>query len=303
MPAERRPGMDHEHYEWSPISTRAPLSWPGQARVALCVVVTLEHLEWDPPEGSFSADQVGGLGVRPFPDYPRYSHRDYGHRVGVFRVLDTLEAHGIKATVAMDQQTAENYPYLVDHCMSRGCEIIGHGISASQMISSAMPVEEEAEYIRASLESVTKATGSKPAGWMGPEYGESARTPGLLARAGVRYICDWANDEQPYPMTGEASGLVVLPTMLELDDIHALWTRRVTVGRYKGLLKDGFDTMYRDGEKNGRLMVLNIHPWLIGQPFRIGYLDEALGHIMGHEGVWAATGSEIVDWFQSHPPV
>ena len=90
--------------------------------------------------------------------------------------------------------------------------------------------------------------------------------------------------------------------MLPVDDINALWDRRVSVGRYVQMLKEAFDTVYQDGAENGRLMVLNLHPWLIGQPFRIRYLAEALGYIMGHDGVWAATGSEIVDWYRSNPP-
>ncbi len=303
MPAERRYGMDHSHHQWSPISTRGILRWPDNARVALCVIVTLEHTEWDPPEGSFSADVAGGLGARPFPDYARYSHRNYGHRVGIFRVLDVLQRHGIKPTVAMDLQTAENYPYLVRHCLDRGCEIIGHGISASQMISGNMPEGEESEYIQASIEALRRATGKAPSGWMGPHYGESARTPDLLAQAGISYVCDWANDEQPYPMKEAPGELFALPSMLELDDIHALWTRRVTVDRYALLLKEGFDTMYRDGAQNGRLLVLNFHPWLVGQPFRIGYIDDALAHMVKNQGVWAATGSEIIDWYRGNAPI
>ncbi len=299
MPAERRQGTDHEHHEWSPISTRSKLSWPDDARVALCVVVTLEHTEWEPPEGSFSADQAGGLGARPFPDYARYSHRDYGHRVGIFRVLDLLERQGIKPTVAMDSQTAEGYPYLVKHCLGRGCEIIGHGVSGNQIISGNMSIEEEAEFIRSSIEILKKATGAAPKGWFGTDYGESERTPGLLAQAGISYLCDWVNDEQPYPMK---DGLFALPTMLEMDDLFALWTRRVTIDRYAQSLKDGFDAMYKDGADNGRLLTINVHPWLVGQPFRIGYLEDALGHIMGHQGVWAASGSEIIAWYRDNPP-
>ena len=299
MPAERRLGTDHEHHEWSPISTRGRLSWPGDARVALCVIVTLEHTEWEPPEGSFSADQAGGLGVRPFPDYARYSHREYGHRVGIFRVLDVLERQGIKPTVAMDSQTAENYPYLVKHCLGRGCEIIAHGVSASQMISGNMSIEEEAEFIRSALDVLKKATGASPKGWFGTDYGESERTPGLLAQAGIDYVCDWVNDEQPYPMK---DGLFALPTMFEMDDLFTLSTRRVTIDRYAQSLKDGFDAMYRDGAENGRLMAINLHPWLVGQPFRIGYLEDALTYIMGHQGVWAASGSEIIDWYRNNPP-
>ena len=300
MPAERRVGMDHEHHEWSPISTRGKLSWPNNAKVALCVIITLEHTEWEQPEGSFSADQAGGLGLRPFPDYPRFSHREYGHRVGIFRVLDALERNGIKSTVAMDTQTAEGYPYLVKHCQDRGCEIIAHGVSGSQMISGEMSVEGETVFIRASMDAMKKATGSTPRGWFGTDYGESERTPDLLRQAGFDYVCDWANDEQPYPMR---DGLVALPTMLEMDDLFAMSNRRVEIERYAQTLKEGFDSLFRDGAENGRLMTINLHPWLVGQPFRIGYLEEALAFIMSHDGVWAASGSEVVDWFRSNPPI
>jgi len=162
MPAERRFGMDHPHYQWSPIVNRGKLRWPNDARVALCVVVNLEHMEWTDPEDSFTHLLVGGMGSRGTPDFARTSHREYGHRVGIFRVLDTLESHGIKATVAMDAVTAENYPYLVDHCLKRGCEIIGHGISASRMISSRMTEQEEREYIQSSMDSLLRAKGKLP---------------------------------------------------------------------------------------------------------------------------------------------
>ena len=304
MTAQRRFGMDHDHYDWSPLVSRGVLRWPRQARVALCVIVTLEHMEWKSSPGSFEvAGLAGGLAPRPFPDYARFSHREYGHRVGVFRVLDVLDKHGIKATVAMDALTAENYPYLVRHCLGRGCEVIGHGISVSRVITSKMSEQEEQDYIHQAVAAVTRATGATPGGWLGPEYGESARTPQLLARAGVRYVCDWTNDEQPYPMKTPEGELFVLPTMLELDDINALWDRRVTIDRYAQLLKESFDNLYESGSQNGRVLVLNLHPWLIGQPFRIGFLDEALEYMMRRQGVWAATGSEIIDWYRSNPPV
>ncbi|MGH8057189.1 MAG: polysaccharide deacetylase family protein [Candidatus Entotheonellia bacterium] len=303
MPAQRRLGMDHDHYAWSPIVTRGVLRWPANARVALCVLVNLEHLEWSPPAGSYQPSSLaGGIAPRPFPDYSRFSHREYGHRVGIFRVLDVLERYGIKATVAMDALTAEHYPYLVRHCLGRGCEIIGHGIAATQMITSQMSEQAERDYIQASVRALTRATGRAPVGWFGPEYGESARTPQLLAQAGIRYVCDWTNDEQPYPMQTAQGELFALPILLELDDINALWDRRVTIDRYAELLQEGFETLYSDGAHNGRLLVLNLHPWLIGQPFRIRYLDAALKGIMRRHGVWAATGAEIIDWYRGHPP-
>ena len=139
--------MDHAHYDWSPIATRGVLRWPEQARVALCVVVNLEHTEWLPPADSFRPVLTGGVAPRPYPDYALLTHREYGHRVGIFRVLDVLEKYGITPTVAMDALTAEHYPYLVRHCLQRGCEIIGHGIGV-RMINSTMSEQQEQAYIQ-----------------------------------------------------------------------------------------------------------------------------------------------------------
>ena len=300
MPAQRTFGMDHPHHEWSPIISRPALRWPNGAAVALCVVLVLEHMEWQAPEGSFQvANLSGGSAPRAFPDYARLSHREYGHRVGIFRLLDLLDKHGIPATIAMDAMTAENYPYLVQHCIGRGCEIIGHGISVSRTISANMSEDEERGYIRSSIDSLVNATGSAPQGWFGPEYGESDRTPQLLAEAGLRYVCDWANDEQPYPMTTGDTPFFALPLLYELDDVASMAQRKVTVADYQRRLTESFDTLLEDGASNGRVMALNWHPWMVGQPFRVGAVDAALHHMMRTGGVWAATGSEIVDHFQS----
>ncbi|MCH8827801.1 MAG: polysaccharide deacetylase family protein [Chloroflexi bacterium] len=303
MPTKRTYGMDHPHYAWSPIVDRPALRWPNDARMALCVILNLDHVEWVAPEGSYGPSvPAGGLGRITFPEYAQLSHREYGHRVGIFRVLDVLERHGIRPTIAMDALTAEHYPYLVRHCLGRGCEIIGHGISASRMITSNMSEQEEREYIRTSMDALSLATGAAPVGWLGPEYGESARTPQLLADAGIRYVCDWTNDEQPYPMTTSGGNLTALPIMWELDDVIAMWDRKIPFYTYAKSIKDSFVTMHGDAAESGRLMVLNLHPWLIGQPYRIGSLDDALGEVMKMDGVWAASGSEITDWFTANRP-
>ena len=171
------------------------------------------------------------------------------------------------------------------------------------MITGNMSEREERDYIRESVDALAQATGEPPTGWMGPEYGESERTPRLLAEAGIRYVCDWANDEQPYPLTVPSGELYALPVMLELDDVAAMAHRKVTVPRYGTMLREGFDVMYDNGADNGRALVLSLHPWLIGQPFRIGCLDDALGHMMRRQGVWAASGGEVVDWYSRNLPV
>src|SRR5262245_10150227 len=231
MPVERdyvfpelHTGMDHEHYDWSPLNaSRAVLAWPENARVALCVIVTLEHMEWSRPPNSYQIPNLaGGYGQSPFPDVTAWSHREYGHRVGVFRVLRVLDKYGIKPTIAMDALTAEHYPFLVRHCLSRGDEIIGHGISVNRMITSRMSEQEERDYIQTSVQALTRATGKTPAGWLGPESGESTRTPRLLAEAGSRYVCDWVNDEHPYSLKVPRGALPALPITLPLDDVNAL---------------------------------------------------------------------------------
>lgn len=295
---ELHAGMDHGHYEWAPLTaTRAKIRWPDGAHVAVCVIAVLEHAEWKPPQGHYQVPNLaGGYGWGPFPDVTAWSHREYGHRVGVYRVLDVLARHGIRPTIALDALTAENYPFLVSHCLKRGCETIAHGISVNRMITSRMSEDEEREYIRTSIEAVSRATGTPPIGWLGPEGGESARTPQLLAEAGLRYVCDWANDEQPYRMKVAEGELYSLPVSLPLDDVNALWDRRIEIDRYAAMLRETFDVLYRDGADNGRLLVLRLHPFLIGQPFRIGYLDQALQYIVQHGRVWTATGSEVIEW-------
>ena len=297
MPAERRPGMDHEHYQWSPMHTRAPLTWPDGQTLTVCVLVSLNHMEWEPSEGNLQAHNLaGGLGRRKAIDYARLTHREYGHRVGIFRVLDVLEKHQVPVTLAMDALTADHYPYLVRHCLDRGAELVGHGISASQMISSRMDEATERTYIRTALSALQRASGERPRGWLGTEYGESVRTPALLAAEGIEFVFDWVNDEQPYEMTTPSGELYSLPIMLELDDVHALWDRRISLDRYQQLLVEATEVLARDGATNARSLVVHLHPWLIGQPFRIGVLDRALGEMLARPDVTAASASTVIEW-------
>ncbi|MPY95358.1 MAG: polysaccharide deacetylase family protein [Acidimicrobiia bacterium] len=300
MPAERTYGMDHPHYEWSPLPARPVLRWPDGAQLALGALVLLEHYEWAPPEGSYSLRRPsGGLIQLPFPDYVRLTHREYGHRVGIFRVLDTLAGHGVPATVAIDSMTVERYPWLAAHCAERGCELVGHGVAASRLITSRMDEEEERATIAAGVEAVRSVTGAPPAGWFSPEGVESPRTPQLVAEAGLRYLCDWPNDEQPYPMTVAQGELTNLPLFLEVDDEFALWHRRLTPQRWARLVVDVARGLYEDGATSGRLLVLTLRPWLVGQPFRILALKEALGEITSWPGVWPASGREIVESYRA----
>jgi allantoinase len=298
MPAERRVGTDNPYVPWSPLPSRRPLRWPEGARVAVCVIVSLEQLEWLPPAGVVvpPSGRYGG----PYPatfDPLGPSLREYGNRVGVFRVMDALDRLGVPACVAMDASLAVGNPFLVEQCLRREWEFMGHGLVFSRMVTAQMGDEEEREYLARSLDTIGEVAGRRPRGWIGADYGESGRTVGLLAELGVEYVCDWPNDEQPYRMEVPQGRMVALPVSVELDAVFTHRLRGIPIGRWRDLVCESFDELHAAGETTGRLLVLNVHPYLLGQPFRIRYLEEALEHIAGTPGVWLATGSEIADWY------
>jgi peptidoglycan/xylan/chitin deacetylase (PgdA/CDA1 family) len=210
--------------------------------------------------------------------------------------MEVLDRYGIKATVAMDAATADNYPFIVQECQKRKWEFIGHGLTMQRIITSKMNEEQERDYIRTSLNSLQKATGVRPVGWLGGEFSESTRTPQLLAEEGVRYVCDWPNDEQPYKMKGQDA--YFLPTLLELDDEYSMRAPRfLPVTEYCQMLQDAFDVVYHDSARSGRVLAFTLHPYLMGQPFRVKYLDLALAHMTKYGALWKATGKEIIDWY------
>lgn len=293
----REPGMDNDYYEWSPLVGRTPLRWPHGARVALCVVVCLEHYEIQPPEDAYAAPNLlGTLGRNPYPDFRTFSMREYGNRVGVFRVMQALDRAGIRATAAIDAATAERCPFVVEQCRTRGWEFAGHGQTVNRMISSRMSEDEERAYLRTSIDAVERFTGERPRGWLGPEFGESARTPALLAEAGLTYVLDWPNDDQPYQMHTPNGALISVPVSIEHDDTFAHWYRRMTMARWRRSVEEAFATLHEEGALDGRLFVLNLHPWLIGQPYRVSYLEEVLATLGGYADVWKATAGEVAEW-------
>ena len=291
-------------YSRVPLPLRAPLAWPGGARLAFAVVVSVEHYDLLPPTTSFSPPNVpGGFGRGPYPDLGVWSRREYGNRVGLFRLLECLARHGMRATAAVDAGVAARCPAAVEECKRRGLEIAAHGKAVTQAISSLMSEEEESAYIGATLNALEQCAGVLPTGWHGPEYGESARTPALLARHGIRYVLDWPNDEQPCWLVTQGGRVVSLPMALELDDAYAIWQRRLPVERWRDALTAAVDQLLLDGSATGRTLVLNLHPWLIGQPWRLTYLDEALEHVARQAGVWRATAGEIADCYARMNPL
>ena len=271
-------------------------SWPNNARVALAVIVNLEHWDWELP-GNEPAAPAG-----PFrPDLVAYSQHEYGNRVGVFRIFKIFDKYGVKPTVAMDTSVAENYPFLVKEVQRRKLEVIAHGTSARRPINYKMSVDTERAYIRnpSGRDKGHRKAASRVAG---PGFQESINTPNLLCGEGIRYVCDWANDEQPYRMKVQARR-VIFPGRKSGPGRRISSPDRATglIGEYADGIKDTFDMLYSEGTKSGRMMVINIHPWIMGWPWRSKHLDQALAYInKSGSGVWKASGHEILDWYRAH---
>jgi allantoinase len=281
--------MDHALYDYSPAIARPRLTWPGGARIAINVVVYFEYLELEPPHGTIRDPRFHW---RPTPDIRQHSWHEYGARVGIFRVLDALDRNGFKVTVAANASACERYPFLVDEFNTREYEIVAHGISASRMITGAMTEEEERATIDDTLNRIGAATGKRARGWISQDYGESPRTPNLLAEAGLKYIVDWPNDDQPYRMR---PGIVSIPNQAAWDDVQFLWDRHMPTWRYPEIIRDVVDAFDREGRETGKYMSLGIHPWLTGAPHRIRYLEEALAIVGRCESMWRCTAGEVAD--------
>jgi peptidoglycan/xylan/chitin deacetylase (PgdA/CDA1 family) len=292
-------GMDHDRYDWSIMARRDRIDWPDGAKIALWIVPALEWFPLDMPDKPFQAP--GGL-VRPYPDYWNYTLRDYGNRVGVFRLMQVLDHLGVKVSVAMNSALAERHPFLVDQVNKRGWEIIAHGVDMGHLHHGDLAKDEETELVRKSVETLRQASGQAVKGWLSPGKSESMNTPDLVAAQGIEYLCDWVNDDLPYAFRTASGTIYSMPHPYEIDDRLLLIGFRHSEQQFVEQVRDQFDCLYREADAlGGRIMAISLHPWIIGQPYRIKSLQAALTYILGHDGVWSATGAEILEAFRSSP--
>jgi allantoinase len=295
--AHRRHGMDHDRYPWSMLPQRKPVSWPGGARIALWVVLALE---WFPLDMKGKPFKPPGALVTSYPDLRHYTLRDYGNRVGIFRLMKALDRFGIRASAAVNGAVAVRYPSLVEACVTRGWEIMGNGLDMDHLHYEGLAKDEERKLVEESLSILRRVSGQEIRGWLSPARSESFSTLDLVAAAGIDYVCDWVNDDMPYALRTESRTIHNLPLSNDIDDYTILVQNRHVEDAYAQQVCDQFDVLYTESEtQGGRILALSLHPWVIGQPYRIGSLEKALTHIMSHKDVWAATGAEILDAFKA----
>ena len=289
----RRHGMDHDLYDWSILPRRKKVEWPGGARVALWVIPALE---WFPIDMKGKPFKPPGAMQTSYPDLRHYTLRDYGNRVGIWRMMRSLDRLGIRATAAMNAAVAARYPALLEACVARGWEIVANGQDMDHLHYEGLPVEDERKQVATTLEVFRRVPGLKVRGWLSPAKSQSKSTLDLLAAAGIEYCCDWVNDDMPYAMRTAHGPLVAMPHPIDIDDHTILIQNHHSDDELRDQLCDQFDCLYEESAtQGGRVMAISLHPWITGQPYRIGALEDALAHMVSRKGVWNATGAEIMD--------
>ena len=291
----RRQGMDHERYEWSLLSSRKPVQWPGGKTLALWVNVGMQFFPMNPQKKPLS---VAGNMTMPYPDLRHYSLRDYGNRVGIYRLLKAFDHYGVKPSFAFNTRLAEKYPALLQDILERGDEILCHSWSMDTAHAGGLDPATEAELVQRSLARLRELSGRPIRGWISPGKLESAITPELIKAEGIEYFCDWVNDDMPYRFNTAHGPLWAMPLSTELEDRFVLMDNLHSAPSWAEQVMDACDLLLQESAtQGGRILSLNLHPWVIGQPHRIKYLEQALDHIMAKPEVWSASASDILDAF------
>jgi allantoinase len=228
------------------------------------------------------------------PDPLNFGWRDYGTRVGIWRLMDLLDQVGMRATVLLNSDICAAQPEIVEAGCERDWVWLAHGRNNS--ILQDFPNEhEERAYLTEVVETIERATGARPKGWLGPALTETFDTPRLLAELGLTYVLDWGNDDQPYPLDVPGGRMISVPYSSEINDIRLFHYRNADGPGFERAVRDHFDTLYAEGR--GAVFGIGLHPFLIAQPHRIRYLAQALDYVLAHEGVWVTTADEVADWY------
>ena len=277
-------------YPYSPINRRPKWKWPNGARLAIWVAPNLEFFPLTRP---LAANPMAKT-PETAPTIRTWGVRDYGNRVGVFRLMDLLTKYGIRATASLNADLCDQHPQIVEDALKLNWEFLAHNRTNAIWLS-AIPPDEERDFIRYCIERVTRATGKRPTGWLSSAMDETWNTLDHLVAEKVQYVTDWVNDDQPYRMQAGGGEIVYLPYSYETNDNAQIVSRFASIDDFELMIKRTFDVLYRESEDSARVMAICLHPFISGVPHRIAGLDAAFRYICDHNDVWWATGEEIVN--------
>lgn len=278
--------MDQQLYSYSPIVSRPPLSFPGGARLAFYIGLNIEHFRPDVP-----IDRAGG----PVPDPMSHGWRDYGNRVGIWRLMDLFDEVGVRATAIVNSDVCTAYPEIIEAGVQRDWAWVAHG-QTNSIFMSDVATNEEPRLLADMFATLDASLPARPKGWLGPGLSETSATPHLLSEAGLTYLLDWCCDDQPFPTN--IPGMVSVPYSLDVNDYVLFTTTPGLSGPdYERIVLDQFEQLLEDSATTGRVMALPLHTFITGQPFRAKYLARILRTIASTPEVWLCTSDDIAEHY------
>ncbi len=275
---------------FQPINHRPIFNLPNNTRVAVWVVMNVEH---------FTFGKLG-TAIQPhlnsYPEIANYGWRDYGNRVGIWRLFDLFSVLKIPVTAAVNGEICKFYPQILDAIVQHSWEVMAHGINNSTG-HSGMDKATEIEVIKQTLNLIQNATGTTPRGWLTPGFSITESTFEILYNAGIVYTADWVNDDQPYWYELPNGRLLAIPYTIEANDITLCLSNRFSGAEFAQAIIDQFEQLWEEGTTQPRIMAIGLHPFIVGQPLRLKYLQECLQHIKNKPQTWLTTGETIYQWF------
>jgi peptidoglycan/xylan/chitin deacetylase (PgdA/CDA1 family) len=290
------------HYDWVPISKRQPLRWPNGKRLALIITINCEY--WDLLKDSSKPYYAGGPPTIPdalpgnVADYPNFTWREYGLRVGCWRMFDLFDAAGVPLSVTFNAKTALERGEIIERVKAQNWELVAHNYEQGELLPQYMfDPDGEKAVIHETLKVYEKVVGRKAGGWLSSSLRSTPHTPEVLAEAGLKFLCDYMNDDQPYLIHTAHGPLVNVPYSVEINDFTFFHRRAMSSEDALLMLKSQFNELYAEGAKTGKMMNIGLHPHVSGHPHRMQFFRDFLSYVKQFGDVWFAKREEVADWY------
>lgn len=292
-------------YDYVALPDRKPLRWPNGARIAVMFTINIEYWELtrEGPEPLYPGGPATIPHVLPgnVPDTANWTWREYGQRVGVWRVIDVFDRAGVPSTCTMNAMTGIERGRIIDAVNERGWEIVAHNYSQNDILSSyAHDPAAERDVIQRTLDAYQNAVGRPAKGWLSSSLRSTHETPHILKELGLDFLACYLNDDQPYMLDTRHGPLVAIPYSNDINDFHVFSRGGMTTQTAFEMFKEQFDQLYLESAETGKIMNLGLHPHVIGQAYAIRALRDFVDYVKDKEGVWFAKREEIADWYSKN---
>mgnify|MGYP001236766232 FL=1 len=287
-------------YPYSPFPSRGKLTWPNNKRLAIIITINMET--WDLIKDTDEAYYAGGPSILPdllpgnVPDFPNYMWREYGQRVGVWRLLDVFDELSVKPECTVNAKTCLERHEMVKAAMDRKLQIIPHNYEQGELLTQYFndPLKEE-EVIKNTLDVYKETTSLIPQGWLSSSLRGTENTANILVKNGIRFYCDAMNDDQPYIIDTDSGPIVSIPYSNEINDFTLLTRRGHTTDEFRDILIEEMNVLYQESKETSKIMNIGLHPHVSGRAYRVRAIREFLEAAKGLDGIWWATRSQIAE--------